>query len=305
MKIFLTGSSGFLGSHLVPRLKEQHEVHCMQSDLLDFSSVITEVHRVKPNIVIHLAARTEVAWSFNEPASFSSVNYAGSVNLIEAALGVDCFEHFVFASTMEVYGWQDISDRVRAKDVGYSAEAFNEKTPCHPNAPYAVAKYAVEQYLDYAARVNGLRFTALRQTNAYGRTDNDFFVTEQIISQIVQVQAGKKDAVTLGDPRPLRNFIYVDDVVNAYTAVVDNLGKLTGRNIFCLGPNNPITIENWYKLIADKMNYTGPVEWYTKPERPGEVFYLNSTNQRITQLLHWEPKVSYNQGLEQTIHHWR
>ena len=185
MKILLTGSSGFIGSHITPLLAQQHELHHLASDLLNFSAVALEVETIAPDVIVHLAARTEVEQSFYEQITFSEVNYVGTVNLIEAASRVKNLKNFVFASTMEVYGWQPISDIVREGKIPEVFEAFDEHTQPNPNAPYAVAKYACEKYLEYAHRCLGLPYTAIRQTNSYGRKDNGFFVTEQIISQML------------------------------------------------------------------------------------------------------------------------
>lgn len=111
MKILMTGSSGFIGSHLKERL-QNHQLHHLVSDLTDHKSVTDEVLAVKPDIIVHLAARTEVEQSFYEQIAFSEINYVGTVNLIEVATKVKNLKNFVFASTMEVYGWQPISDDV-------------------------------------------------------------------------------------------------------------------------------------------------------------------------------------------------
>ena len=215
MKIFITGASGFIGSHLLPILQQSHSVHAMTSDLLDFDAVKQEVQSINPDVIVHLAARTEVEKSFYEQISFSQVNYIGSVNLIEAAKQCSNLKNFVFASTMEVYGWQPISDAVVDHGVpGYSV-AFDEHTPPNPNAPYAVAKYAVEKYLEYMHRSQGFPFTAIRQTNSYGRRDNDFFVTEQIITQML-----RGDVVNLGYAEPYRNFLFIDDLLAAWCAEI-------------------------------------------------------------------------------------
>ena len=169
MKILLTGSSGFIGQHLTPRLETEHTVHHLKSDLLDFAAVTEEVATFKPDVIVHLAARTEVENSFYEQIAFSQINYVGTVNLIEAASNVKNLKNFVFASTMEVYGWQSISDEVRDNVIPKRFISFDENTQPNPNAPYAVAKYGCEKYLEYAHRSLGLPFTAIRQTNSYGR----------------------------------------------------------------------------------------------------------------------------------------
>ena len=299
MKIFVTGSSGFIGSHLITLLGQSHDVHCMASDLLSFDDVKREVIDVGPDIIIHLAARTEVAWSFDEPASFSTINYSGTVNLVDAAIKVKNFKHFIFASTMEVYGWQPISDLVRDNKT-FKPIAFDESTTPYPNAPYAVAKLASEKYLEYARRVYDLNYTILRQTNAFGREENDFFVTEHIISQML-----KSNDVCLGAPTPYRNFIHIDDVVAAYQAVINNHDQLSGDAIYTLGPDNPFQIKEWANIIADIMKWDGTITWNTKEPRPGEIYYLNSSNDKIWYDCDWEPKVNLHEGLERTVDHWR
>ena len=85
MKIFVTGATGFIGSRLIPLLTTNNCVYNMTSDLTDHASVEQELIAFDPDIIVHLAARTEVEKSFYEQISFSEVNYVGSVNLIESA----------------------------------------------------------------------------------------------------------------------------------------------------------------------------------------------------------------------------
>ena len=298
MKIFITGWQGFIGSHLVKRLQDKHELTYLQNDLRDYNKVKAEILDADPEIILHLAARTEVEKSFYEQLTFSEVNYIGTVNLIEAARELKNFKNFVFASTMEVYGWQPISDLIK-EGREESIIAFDETTPPNPNAPYAVAKYACEKYLEYAQRSYNLPFTIIRQTNAYGRKDNDFFVTEQIISQML-----KGDTVNLGYGEPYRNFLYIDDLMDAWIKVVETPEKAAGE-IFCLGPNNAIKIKDYVEKIAQKLNWKGHINWNTKPERPGEIYLLNSTNDKIREKLGWEPKYTLDEGLDLTIAHWK
>ena len=301
MKILMTGSSGFIGQHLSPVLEKENTVHHLVSDLRDHSEVRAEVLAEKPDIIVHLAARTEVEQSFYEQTTFSDINYTGTVNLIEAASKVKKLKNFVFASTMEVYGWQPISDEVEKNNIPLNYIAFDENTLPNPNAPYAVAKYACEKYLEYAHRCLDLPFTALRQTNCYGRKDNDFFVTEQIISQMLK----NPKECNLGYGEPYRNFIYVDDMLDAWSAVINNPSKCNDGKIFTIGPDNPIKIKDYAELIAKKLDWQGTINWNTKLFRAGEIYWLNSNNSLITKTLGWEPKVGLDKGLDNTIDIWK
>jgi nucleoside-diphosphate-sugar epimerase len=299
MKILLTGASGFIGQALMPRLQQLGTVIELQSDLTDHKAIQEEVKAIAPNVVVHLAARTEVQKSFYEQVSFSEVNYVGTVNLIEACRQVDPMPYFVFASTMEVYGWQPISDEVEDTGTYVDRVTFDEHTQPHPNAPYAVAKYGCEKYLEYAERAYGLEWASFRQTNAYGRKDNDFFITEHIIAQML-----KSDVCNLGYKDPYRNFIYIDDLLDAWMAVIENRDTCRG-NIFTIGPDDPRKIEDCANYIAEQLDWKGTINWDTKDPRHGEIWWLNSNHNLITEKTGWAPKVSYEEGIAKTIAHWK
>ena len=301
MKILLTGASGFIGQHILPKLTQNgHDVHCLSSDLCEYKKVENEVLETNPNLIVHLAARTEVEKSFYEPMTFGEVNYLGTVNLVNSAVNLPNLKNFMFASTMEVYGWQPVSDLIRDGQVPDIIPAFDETTEANPNAPYAVAKFACEKYLQYARKSLGLNFCALRQTNTYGRTDNDFFVVEQIIHQMLT-----KDEINLGYKDPYRNFLFIDDLIELWVNLVENHNKVNSGEIFTIGPDNPISIGDLADKIAKKIGWTGKINWNSKPKRPGEIYLLNSNHNLVTSRTGWIPKTDLDSGLEKTIKIWQ
>lgn len=298
-KVLITGLSGFIGGYLQNRLQSKYQIFDLECDLLDKPAIDRRLKEVNPEFIIHLAARTEVEKSFYEQTSFSEVNYVGTVNLIESARHLPNLELFVFSSTMETYGWQPESDLIRDNE-DFVLPVFTEETQQNPNAPYAVAKVGCELYLKYAERAYNFPFTAFRQTNTYGRKDNDFFVVEQIITQMLKNQ----NEINLGYGEPYRNFLWIDDLIDLYETVLEQPNNARGE-IFCTGPDNALSIKELVKKIAEKIQWNGTVNWNTKPKRHGEIYVLNSTHAKATKLLGWKPKVDLDTGLDRTIEIWQ
>lgn len=307
MRILVTGVSGFIGSYLAERLvKDGHEVHGVYEhpanrtknptvqhkhvvNLTDHPRIRYLVQIVQPEIVLHLASRSEVAFSFDNYIPVTEVNYLATIHLAEACREcVPDLKAFVMASTMETYGnaWPETGQR-----------AFTEETPQYPMAPYAVAKLACEKYLHYMGYAYEFPFVILRQTNTYGRRDNSFFIVERIISQML---AG--DEVNLGVSWPTRNFLYIDDLVELYRVLLE---RLPLGETFVTGPDYPLTIGGLVSTIKTTLGWDGFVKWGTVPIRAAEVPYLNSNPAKAKALLDWEPRVPLDEGLAKTIAIWR
>ena len=304
-RVFITGVNGFIGGYLAERLiKEGYEVHGLtvegrtktegviphKGNLLKYNRIGKILRKVDPHYIIHLAAKTEVEKSFYDPIEFSEVNYAGTVNLIEKSKNLKNLKLFVFASTMETYGWQPKENW----------KPFDEETRQYPNAPYAVAKIGCEYYLEYAGRAYNFPYTILRQTNTYGRWDNDFFVVEQFITQMLD----NPEKVNFGYKEPYRNFLFIDDLIDLYVVLLSKVDEAK-FNIFCTGPDNALTIGALAEKIAEKLNWKGKISWDQKPERVGEIYYLNSTNKKAQDVLGWVHKVELDDGLDKTIKLWK
>jgi GDP-4-dehydro-6-deoxy-D-mannose reductase len=309
VRILITGISGFIGQHLAEALTgDGHEIHGVYEhpesraknptvagehkhvvNLADHETVERTIAKVQPEIVLHMASRSEVALSFRNYVEVSNVNYVASVNLAEACRQhVSGFRAFIFASTMETYGNAHPFTGTRV---------FTEDTPQYPMAPYAVAKLAVEKYLAYMGYGYDFPHIILRQTNTYGRRDNSFFIVERIITQML---AGEE--CNLGVAWPVRNFLFITDLVEFYRVLID---RLPLGETFVTGPANAVTIGELAELIARKLDWHGTINWDTVPARAAEVPYLNSDAAKARRVLGWEPRVSLDEGLDRCIEFWR
>jgi GDP-4-dehydro-6-deoxy-D-mannose reductase len=110
--------------------------------------------------------------------------------------------------------------------------------------------------------------------------------------------------INLGYGDPYRNFLWIDDLIDLYEVILDNTQKAKGE-IFCVGPDNAVTIKELVDIIARKLNWQGTVNWNTKPKRDGEIYVLNSTHAKAERMLGWSPKVSLDHGLDKIIELWK
>lgn len=304
-RILLSGSTGFIGSHLRPLLikkgysvynleryvtgrigySDPYKKHTYFSDIKDIYALTKAVRDIKPNIVIHLAAMTAVAYSYAHPQETLETNLIGTVNLAEICTNFPAIEQFIFASSAEVYG---VNKNKRKK----------ETDNLIPNSPYSVSKVAAEHYLNYLHQAYDFPITILRPFNSYGRKKDKWFVIEKIITQMLE-----KTECKLGDPKPIRDFIYVTDQLNAYLSALEN-PKAIGET-FNVSSGVGVSIQELSELIAELCNFKGKIIWETLPKRPLDIDHLVGSNIKIRKILDVPEPIPLEKGLELTINYWR
>lgn len=217
-KLFITGCTGFVGSHLVDKLLEKnHEIYALcrrvtdriptlpkdvniiWGDIIDSIFLKKTIKSISPEIVIHLAAPSSVYYSHSHPQENIEVTVIGTINLQKACENLYDLDKFIFAGTSEEYGNQ-------------TNFPIKENACLFPNQPYAIAKVAADQYLNYCKEAYGFPTVIMRPFNTYGRRRNFTFVTETIIHQmLIKYIDAITDKVILGDPYPIRDLMYIDD----------------------------------------------------------------------------------------------
>lgn len=296
----MTGATGFIGSHLIPKLIERgHDVTALNryvtgryvlgetreliADLKDQKGIAEAVQEADPEVCIHLAAISPVAYSYNHPQEVTETNYLGLINLAEACRQLTSdFKQFISAGTSEEYGNQ--------KEI-----PIKETAKLHPNSPYAVSKAASTLYLQYLYEAYGFPMTICRPFNTYGRTENRHFVTERILTQMLS----GREKIRLGDPEPVRDMLYRDDHVSAYLHVLghpDAIGRVFN---FCTGIGH--SIRELVSECAYMTGWKGEVEWNTIPKRPLDIDVLIGDNKKAREFLNWKPRYYLREGLQQTI----
>lgn len=306
MRILISGSTGFVGQFLVPKLlKLGHDVYCLEeyffrtmgklgvknhnlflADIRDSYAISNVMMKVRPDVVIHLAAMTAVAYSYDHFYETTMTNYIGTINMAEIArLYCPNLKQFIFPSSAEVYGVNKIPLK-------------RETDRLVPNSPYAVAKRACEDYLTYMNKAYDFPVTIFRPFNSYGRKDSNWFVVERTIWQMLRGQP----VCNLGDPEPVRDFLYIENHADAYIKALNN-PKAIGE-VYNLSTGVGVTIKQLASIIRDLTEFRGKIKWATLPRRPLDIMHLVGANDKLKSL-GWKEPIPLTEGLNRTIDYWK
>ena len=315
MRIFITGTTGFLGQQLSNSLlKNGHKIGTLArnvaksdraiasntesmiqgekrkgvsyyfGDLTDYLNIHDVLIDFKPEVIIHLAAQTSVAYSFTHTTEVFNVNFLGVVNIAEAARRVlPKLKRFIFSGSVEEYGIQ-------------TKFPTKEDADLRAASPYGVAKIASEKFLKYLYQAYGFPAIIFRNANSYGRQHNHQFVIESMIYQMYN----GKSPIKLGDPTPVRDFIFEPDLLAAYKiAALSNNKKIIGESIN-VGTGKSISIRQLAEKIRKITGYKGKIQWHSFPKRALEIPKLEVDNSKAKRLLKWKPAVTLDKGLKIT-----
>ncbi len=307
-KILVTGSDGFIGSHLVEALvKKGADVRAfvfynsfnsngwldnIDKEIFDkieiFSGDIRDPNGVRESmkgveVCFHLAALIGIPFSYHSPDSYVDTNIKGSLNILQAARDIDC-KKILMTSTSEVYG--------TAKYV-----PIDENHPFQGQSPYSATKIAADRLSESFYRSFDMPIVIVRPFNTYGPRQSARAVIPTIISQLL---AGK-NLIKLGNIGPKRDFNFVSDIVDGFIAIAES-DETNGEEIN-IASGEEISIKSFAEEMIKQINKKANIAYDELRVRPdkSEVQRLLGCNNKIMQLTNWKPKVNFKTGIEKTI----
>ncbi len=317
MKVLVTGILGFIGSHLAERLvNDGYEVYglvrrvanrnmavignilsditLISGDITDYVSTRNAVRTANPDVIIHLAALSPVRDSFERPFEYQQANLVGTMNVAHSLLELPDPKgrKIIAASTAEVFGLQE-------------NEPLKETTPLFPSSPYAVSKAAADLYLQMMFNTYDLHGSILRPANSYGRKFDTSFVIEYLVTQML-----KGEFVYIGAPDSVRDYMYVDDHVNAYMLAMKN--PKADREIFNVGTGKGVSNRELAELIAKKIGFENkkiklgsyPPGYPYRPSASDQPYIVLDAT-KIKKTLNWLPTISLDDGIDKVISYFK
>lgn len=305
--VLVTGAGGFIGSHLVERLVREghrvralvhynsrndwgnlelidravlHEVEVMTGDIADPFAVRQAARGVK--VVYHLASLIAIPYSYVAPQSYVQTNVQGAINVLQAARD-EGVERVVHTSTSECYGTAQYVP-------------IDEKHPLQGQSPYSASKIGADMLAESYWRSFELPVAIIRPFNTFGPRQSARAVIPTIISQAL---AGVP--IKLGSLTPTRDMNFVSNTVDGFIAVASHPAAV--GQVINVGSGREIGIGELARLIVQLIGSGSEVVQDNQRIRPGnsEVERLLCDHSRATALLGWQPRVSLEDGLTQTI----
>lgn len=287
MRVLVTGSSGFLGTHVAKAFLEDGAdvsaydlrttdvagIKAVQGDLLDKSAL--ESAAGGHDVICHIGAIGDVYLAADQPDLAASVNVTGSANVGLVAEAVGC--RVLYASTWEVYGEPDF-------------EPVDESHPCRPDHPYNISKLAGEQMLLAADHLRGVPVTALRLGTAYGLGMRPNSVFEIFIRK---AQAGEPLTIQ-GDGNQGRQFTHSADIASAFVKAAH--ADTHGHAMNIVSPK-VVTIKELAEAVIDRY----PTEVTFGDPRPGDVAPSMVSADLAKKTLGWSAQVSFADGMAELL----
>jgi UDP-glucose 4-epimerase len=300
MKVLVTGSLGFIGSHVVsaladddvevfgvdilkPKIKwENKGIIQIQGDINESETWIKQVGNV--DAVIHLAAQTSVPRGEKSPNLDVITNVLGTLSVLNAAKSLGAKE-FRFASSSAVYGLP-------------KTHLLSEESNIAPVSYYGISKYSAEILVQHYCSTNDIRYLIYRMSNVYGpgqKSDSEGGVVAIFSNNIVK----GKPIFIFGDGNQTRDFIYVNDVADAF---IFNLGNILRDYVLNLSTGSETKILELAKMIVSMSGFSDfPIEF--KGRRAGDIDHSVLSNFKLKEF-GVIPKTRLNEGLRETYNHY-
>ncbi len=300
MRFLVTGGAGFLGAALANRLAaEGHQVRVIddlsagdparldgrvlftRGSVLDRPKLWTLLQDV--DCVYHLAARVLVSESILYPREYNEVNVGGTVSVMEAMRDAGV-RRVILTSSGAIYGEQ-------------AHQPVREDQPPNPQSPYAVSKLAAEHYVRAIGALWGIETVVLRVFNAYGPGQNLPPSHPPVVPRFLRQALRGGTLVIFGSGAQTRDFVYVDDVVDALVAAAT--ASDVDRRIINVGSGKETSINELAALVAKVVGQE--VEVLHSPAESGGVSRLCADISLARQLLGYRPRVGLEEGLRRTL----
>ncbi|MCA1841333.1 MAG: NAD-dependent epimerase/dehydratase family protein [Actinomycetota bacterium] len=303
MKALVTGGAGFIGSHLVERLRSQGDEVAVIDNLvngakraelvLSFGATINRtdisspetlgiIEKFKPDVVFHLAAQMDVRHSVKDPVYDATVNIVGTLRILEGARLTGAKVIFTSSGGC-MYGEQDPSRL-----------PITEDTAGRPDSPYGISKKVVEDYLRFFHETHGVPFVSLALGNVYGPRQDPTGEAGVVAIFGGHLLAGEP-CMIFGDGKQSRDYVFVFDVIDALMLAAS---KVEGETIN-IGTAIETSVNDLYAAMALICGTQTPPTYL--PARPGELERSCLSNAKARLLLDWEPKIGLQTGLRATI----
>jgi len=299
-KILVTGGSGFIGSTLVDLLiNEGHSVIVIDDLSTGLSSnhnesatyinedlcryidhpeeIITVLKEHNINTVYHLAASANVFLSINNPEKVYKINVLASIVLVRACKKTGV-KKLVFASTAAVFG-----------EPKYLP--VDEDHDTSPISPYGLSKLGFEQYLNYFSIDTDMSITVFRLPNVYGPRQRPD-LEGGVIAIFYDLMKQSQPIHMFGDGHQTRDWVYVDDIANAFYKALKNHEKF---NIFLLGSNTETSLNDLVACLADVTGYKENPQYGAL--RAGDIKNMVMTYSKANQSLNWTPGTTLSEGI--------
>jgi nucleoside-diphosphate-sugar epimerase len=277
MNILITGSNGFIGKHLKKKLLESdnHFLFELNSDRGDIA--LKEIKYKKIDHVIHLAAKSFVPESWNNPYLFYKTNVLGAANVLEFCRKAECD---LTALSSYIYG----------KPIYLP---INEDHPKNPYNPYSHSKILSEGLYEFYRNNFNLKINILRPFNVYGPGQKNIFIIPKIIKQILNKNF---QTVVLDDLKPKRDYLYIDDLIDAIIKTI----RINSNSTYNVGFGSSISVKDTVKIIMETSGINKEIVESGK-SRPNEIMDVVADIRKIKKELNWHPKIEFKEGIEKCL----